>query len=149
VYIDLDYYPDLFPLVVFAALGFGIIVSALNRSQQLGVAAILLIIVAINAGLALGIGPLTGYSPLSATDQAATQLSIDTPPKMNVSAERGPYYNESASEFMNDLYWNRQIPEYCHYRFAGGELRWLEQTNQTYDDDCGVPPPNSPLNLLY
>jgi hypothetical protein len=135
---NVDYYPDLFPLVVFAALGVGVIAAKLNQDRQAVLAVGLCVIIALNAGLALGIGPLGGFSPLSATERTSDRLSIDTPDRQ-IDQRHGPYYDEPQGEFMNELYWERLVPEYCHYRFSIPEMEWLQRTGRTYHDKCGVP----------
>jgi hypothetical protein len=148
VWLDLDYYPDLFPIVTFAAIGVGVLAAGARRDVQTAVGVALAAVVVLNAALALGIGPFAGYTPLGAAKQAAESPLVDRGTEEAIPAKYGPYYDVSNGEFMNDLYWNTRVPEYCHYRFAGSEMRWLQRTDRTYRDPCGVPPEGSILTRL-
>lgn len=144
VYLDLDWYPDLFALVTFAAIGLGLVVASpwpsISVDTRRGVVAAVAFVVALNATLLLGIGPFAGYSPADASQSAAGSAFVAYTPPDPVPPEHGPFYDVSQGQYMNDLYWNQQIPPYCHYRFAGSETWWLERTDRTYRTPCGLPP---------
>lgn len=140
VYIDLDYYPDLFQIVALAGVGVGVTVARLRRDHVATVAVLLVVILVFNSALALTLGPFAGYRPLATADRTAVAMGVETPATVSIAPRHGPYYNVSQGEFMNQLYWERQIPEYCHYRFSTTERKWLERTNRTYRSPCGVLP---------
>lgn len=144
VYLDLDWYPDLFALTVFAALGLGLAVAkpwpSVSIATRPGVVAVVALVVVLNATLLLGVGPAAGFSPSEASQSAAGSAFVSYTPPGPVPPEYGPFYDVSQGQYMNDLYWNQQIPPYCHYRFAGSETRWLERTDRTYRTPCGLPP---------
>jgi hypothetical protein len=150
VTVDLDYFPDLFGLYLFAAIGTGLLASGPIRkwfrspAPCVAVLSILAMMVVTNGVLGLAVGPASGYNPIAATEEITSSVpNISIPENKEFPDKYGPYYEVSPGEYMNDLFWKQQIPPYCHYRFSIPEKRWLQQTERTYISTCGTLPSTS------
>lgn len=142
--VDLDYFPDTFIALVFAAVGVGIAAAKLRLDLRLALGGILAVLVVLNVALLVGVGPFgSAHQPIGAAKTAYDSLpgaDYDPGPSAIQSVER--FYDGPQGEYLNDLYWNQRTPPYCHYRFGAPEANWLRDTGRTYASACGELPSN-------
>lgn len=160
--VDFDSYPDLFLGMVVVSTGVGILYSkvSLNPRRALGlvVAAVLLVSV-VSFG---GFGVVTysvehQYYPFALAEEAPADeqpllqsLIVGVGYSMGMaeatgsssSSDTSPALYPDMTDTMRNLYWNKVIPESCHYRLSVMERQYMELTGQTADQEtCGHLPP--------
>lgn len=141
---DFDGRRDMYVGLLFAAIGFGLLVTKIQRVRLEN---ILKITVAIL--LLVSIGPLGGFGIV---DYAVTDENQAHPPHPLVQTTiysvgeligvSGHSYEpvparEEVSE--QELFWNKVKPEHCHYKMSRTEIRWMEFADSTIDE-CGRAP---------
>jgi hypothetical protein len=132
---DLDSAPDLYLLVTFLALGVALAVARARPAPRRWLAVAFAGIVLLNTMWVGGLVANPVESAASADGETTGTLraiseSVDVsrpgePPRYGISRVR-------------DLYWERRVPESCHYRLSETERDWLEKTGRPYHESrCG------------
>jgi hypothetical protein len=142
--VDLDYFPDTFLALCFAAIGVGTAAARFRPDLRLAFGGILAVLVVLNVTLLIGVGPFgPAHQPIGTAKATYDSLpggDYDPGPSAIQSVER--FYDGSQGEYLNDLYWDQRTPPYCHYRFGAPEANWLRDTRRTYASPCGELPSN-------
>lgn len=156
---DWDGYDDLFFVLVFAAVGLGLLVAQSTGTVRKALVVIVAVTTVVSV-LALG-GTGVVYSPQD-VDRAetgdtlvkhvfdafkSTALGGEAPgggSGSNLAEPRvvSPYYSPSRqTAVMRRLFWSRVEPTACHYRFSAAEIQWLELTDRSpTTETCGALP---------
>ena len=132
---DLDSAPDLYLLVTFLAFGVALAVARAQPVHRRWLAAAFAAIVLVNAiwvggFVANPVGNAASADGGAAGTLRAVSESVDVsrpgePPRHGISPVR-------------DLYWERRVPESCHYRLSETERDWLAKTDRSHHESrCG------------
>jgi hypothetical protein len=116
MFLDFDSFPDLFGLHCFVSLGAGLLVaggSVLTRRLVLAIVAPILVTSTIWLG---GLGVL--FEEASPPAQEPTE-SVDA--RMGLPN-------------MAYIYWNKMLPESCHFRLGTIEKQWLQTTGHPLEE---------------
>jgi len=131
LFVDFDTggYTDLIPGLAFLAMGVGLFATSRSRTDlRVLLGGAVACVVALNL-VAFGAVGLV-FTPV-ATPAPESTAELQT--------------NERALELANVpddtpdvryLYWQRAIPETCHYRLSSNEVRWLQQVGAQPSTDC-------------
>jgi len=135
---------DLFPALIFTALGVGVLVAHLTpeRQKQVGavIGAIALLSVTMLGSIGLIVSPIDpGPEGDTLTEQTLYRAEENVNPdgaNESIRSQSDIEFNSSPSA--KEIYRNKIQPEYCHYRLSGYEIKYLEQMNRSYKSEkCG------------
>lgn len=129
--VDLDSHQDTFILLWFVSIGAGYLVHCLEARQTAYVIVIIGLSVLLNWGLHLdGFGP----ERIALPEIQSTWLSAFQKPDPPENSRARNY----PGRWRNRDFWNRRMPERCHYRFSSVEKGWLDLTKQSATtNECG------------
>lgn len=122
--VDMDFSPDLFMLFVFVALGIGVIVATGGVSERMGTVLVVATAIAV-------FGHLSSTGRPDAVILVADQI-LDTTYVI-------PDSLEGATD-MTDLYSSQIVPETCHWRLSGTEVKWIDMFGGSYGETSCVSP---------
>lgn len=122
--VDMDSSPDLFMLFVFVALGIGVIVATGDVLEQVGTVLVVATAIAV-------------FGHLSSTGRPDVVILVidqvlDTTYVIPDSAE--------GTIDMTDLYFSQIVPETCHWRLSGTEVKWIDMFGGSYGEASCVSP---------
>jgi hypothetical protein len=133
--------PDLFPALLFTAIGIGILADRLELAKISG-----------RKGVNILVGAVVLTSVIFHGSFGILVNPMDPAPSGNTVTEKFLYSQERNVEgenahkslrdrtaipvnqfpSMEKLYWNKIKPKYCHYRLSGYELLYLQKTNTDF-----------------
>ena len=132
---DLDSAPDLYLLVTFLSLGVALAVAGASPTRRRRIATVLATVVLLNA-LWVGGFVANPVEDVRRTDDGTVGALRSVSESVDVSRPGEPP-RHGISE-VRDLYWERRVPESCHYRLSETERDWLAKTGRPYHEShCG------------
>lgn len=142
---DFDSYPDLFPGLLVVGIGVGLFVSRMKPQTQrriaVAVAACLVVSTVFLGSFGVLVRPLGMErnddtlirQTLVNVGEELTGQSVTEPP-----ARGGPSRESLGLPSMETIYWEKQIPDTCHYRLSNPERLWIATTDGEYlEKRCG------------
>lgn len=127
LFFDGEGWPDIMTLLLFVALGVGVVAASQPRVRQwilVGFLAFLIVAGPVWADSASA--PLKpGFDTVQQHYPAQQSEAVDT------AIEEG-------KPSMQEIYWQQIKPESCHYYFGGIEVSWMKRTSVSMtDQQCG------------
>ncbi len=110
--LDFDSFPDFFGMMIFVALGVGLVLAHGGGLLRRGL-----------TGMTIGLLVFSGFGGGS----FGVLFPPFDPPGQNARAE---VEGREGIPNMAFIYWNQVQPETCHYRLSVVERQWLERTGQ-------------------
>jgi hypothetical protein len=130
---DLDSAPDLYLLVTFLAFGVALAVTRARPAHRRWLGMAFATIVLVNA---VWVGGFMA-NPVSTAGDDGTAGTLRTVAE-SVDVSRPGEPRRYGITRVRGLYWNRRVPESCHYRLSGTERDWLAKTGRPYHESrCG------------
>ena len=123
--IDYDHFPDMFVFLLFCSLGMCFFLDwtivQKKSSPILILAALLILIPVLFKGFNWGF-----------------QEIVFKPDRISLAAQEDrPEGYDEAPEIVR-IFWNKELPEKCHYRLSPMEVQWMEISGQTGNEQvCG------------
>ncbi|MBP1985609.1 DolP-mannose mannosyltransferase [Halolamina salifodinae] len=153
-FVDFDSYPDLFFGLIFVSIGTGLLVASLKDRRRQAVTGVIIAVAVVSVTVLGGFGVVTNKTVY--TDSLDDSLDkSDTLIHTSVKAIEGHFNAESmrrdsikqdierlnTQPSLDQYFWQKIIPETCHYRLSTTEIKWLKQTNRPImADTCGAWP---------
>ncbi|MFB6346068.1 MAG: hypothetical protein ABEK50_09885 [bacterium] len=130
LFLDLDSFPDLTPLMLFAALGMGQLATYLNHRSQVLLVLIVTLLIPLNAFGSYV--PGIGYLGTGTMNLRAVGASLRSGIQFGPLGEKGQKQSDKDKLVQgNDtrlsrMYWSKQVPRSCYYRKSIVEQKWKE-----------------------
>jgi hypothetical protein len=132
---DLDSAPDLYLLVTFLALGVALAVTRARPAHRRWLGMAFAVIVLVNT-LWVGGFVANPVENVRSTDGGPSGTLRTVSESVDVSRPGEP--RRYGISRVRELYWDRRVPESCHYRLSETERDWLAKTGRPYHESrCG------------
>jgi hypothetical protein len=141
--LDFEGTGDLLSIMALSGLGVGLFVNTANTHIKKIVVCIVIICVVLSPVWTIGFGAfnISVYSEKKLdSDPPSKSMLRDIGEKkgfLNKGSTGNPYISEPVKHF-NTLFWEKKIPNECHYRLSSVERHYLDLTKRTPSSTCGV-----------
>lgn len=127
LFFDGEGWPDIMTLLLFVALGVGVVAASQPRARRWILVGFLALLIVT--------GPVWADSATAPLRTEFDGVQQRYPTQTSEGAEAAI---EQSRPSMQEIYWEKIEPETCHYYFGGIEVQWTRHTSASLtDQQCG------------